>query len=182
MRAALALLAFGLLLAGCGGSRSDPAAPTTLLPRAAVPALPASDSAVTSGDLAADLAGGAAFEHRLAAWGFVRGSERVFQGESHRIDRVVSRSLVFRSPRGARRYVDYVGAHAAALYGAGTGVDRLASRGRSGYLLSAAACACHRAEPTMAAVVARRSRVTWLEANGGAVDRATMTHLLDAAP
>jgi len=153
-----------------------------VLDATALPGLAATTHAVGARDLAADLAGGAAFEARLRSWGFRRGRERDFQGPSKHIDRAVSRTLVFATGGGARAYVAYIGAHAAALYGPGSTSSRLASRGRPGVLVDAAACACHRAAPTLLAVVARGTRVTWLEANGGEVTRAVLVALLARAP
>jgi hypothetical protein len=153
-----------------------------LLPRAALPKLAATTHPVTAHDLAADLAGGAAFTQRLRSWGFEQGRERDFQGESKTIDHVVSRTLAFASGHGAHAYVRYVGSHAVALYGAGSSARPVVSRGRSGYLVEAAPCACHRASPTLLAVVARGTRVTWLEANGGSVKPALVASLLARAP
>lgn len=153
-----------------------------VLPPSALPGLAVSTHAVTRADLASDVAGGAVFERRLAAWGFARGRERDFQGESRRIDRAVSRTLEFRTAAGARAYVRYLGSHVASLYGAGSTVRPLASRGRTGYLANAAACACHRAAPTLLALLARARRVTWLEVNGGAVTPAALVRLVARAP
>ncbi len=153
-----------------------------LLDPAALPGLDTTTHAVGPRALAADLAGGAAFEARLRAWGFERGRERDFQGPSRHIDRAVSRTLVFRTSAGARKYVSYIGRHADALYGAGSTTSPLVSLGRAGVLVDAAACACHRASPTLLGVVSHGARVTWLEANGGEVTRAVLTALLARAP
>jgi len=158
------------------------AAPLPLLSPSAVPGLSASTHGVGAHDLAADLAGGPRFERLLRTWGFAQGRERDFQGESHTLDRVVSRTLAFTGAAGARAYVDYVGTHATALYGTGSSASRDTSRGRTGFVLEAAACACHAASPTMLAVVARGARVTWLEANGGGVTRTVLLALLARAP
>jgi hypothetical protein len=153
-----------------------------VLDTAALPGLDATTHAVGARDLAADLAGGASFEARLRGWGFQRGRERDFQGPSKHIDRAVSRTLVFATAAGARGYVTYIGTHAAALYGPGSTSSALVSRGRTGVVIDAAACACHRATPTLLAVVARGTRVTWLEANGGEVTRPVLAALLARAP
>jgi hypothetical protein len=172
-------LAVAVSAVALGGAR---AGTLPVLSAGALPALATTTHAVTAHDLAADVAGGARFERLLLAWGFSRGRERDFQGESRRIDRAVSRTLIFAHAAGARAYVRYLGAHAAALYGAGSGTVALTSRGRTGYLLEAAPCACHRASPTLLAVVARGPRVTWLELNGGAVKPAVVRALLARAP
>lgn len=153
-----------------------------VLAPAAVPGLPASTHAVAAHDLAADVAGGSRFEGLLRDWGFTRGRERDFQGPSQRLDRVVSRTLAFGSPGGASAYVAWIGAHPAALYGAGSSAGRATSGKRAGFVIDAAACACHRASPTLLAVVAHGGRVTWLEANGGGVTRSLLLALLARAP
>lgn len=184
MRAAIAAAAAtAVLAAGCGSPGDTVSVPSPpVLPHSVAPSLPTSDSDLSTSDLAADVAGGSAFAHRLDAWGFLRGHERVFQGESSTIDRIVSRSLVFRDAKGAHAYVRYISAHAAAVYGQGTTTAPLENRGRAGYVVTPAACACHRAAPTLLAVLADGSRVTWLEANGGAVDGRTIDRLVTAAP
>ena len=153
-----------------------------VLPQSALPGLASSTRAVTPPDLASDVAGGAPFQRRLVSWGFARGRERDFQGESQTIDRAVSRTLEFRTTAGARAYVRFLGSHAASLYGVGSSARPLESRGRSGYLVTAAACACHRAEPTLLALLTRVRRVTWLEVNGGAATPATVVRLVAQAP
>jgi hypothetical protein len=64
----------------------------------------------------------------------------------------------------------------------GTTAEPLSSGGRSGYLIDPAACACHRAAPTLTAVVSRGSRVSYLEINGDGADRAALEALLAQAP
>lgn len=172
--AAVAASAIALALTGGG--------PLPVLAPGALPGLDASTHAVGTRGLAADLAGGTRFEAKLRGWGFERGRERDFQGDSPRIDRVVSRTLVFSGAAGARAYVAFVGGHPAALYGPGSTSAPLVSRGRGGVLVEAAACACHRASPTLLGVVARGPRVTWLEANGGGVTRTVLASLLARAP
>jgi hypothetical protein len=149
---------------------------------AAVPGLAVSTHGVAAHDLAADVDGGSRFEGLLRGWGFARGRERDFQGPSQKLDRVVSRTLAFGGARGASAYVAWIGAHPAALYGAGSATTGATSRGRAGYVIEAAACACHRASPTLLAVVAQGGRVTWLEVNGGGVTRAVLLRLLARAP
>src|SRR5262245_66395719 len=157
------------------------AGPLPVLPRSVLAGLPASTAPLTVSELASDV-GSPAFAQRLDAWGFARGRERIFRGNPQRLGRVVSRTLEFDGPRGARSYVGYLAAHAARLYGIGTSVRPLSSRGRAGFLLTAASCACHRAMPTLLGVLAHGRRVTWLELNGGAADAAAVTRLIGAAP
>jgi hypothetical protein len=153
-----------------------------VLAPAAVPGLAASTHAVSAHDLAADVDGGSRFEARLRGWRFARGRERDFQGPSQKLDRVVSRTLAFGGANGASAYVSWIGTHPAALYGAGSSASRATSGARAGFVIDAAACACHRASPTLLAVVAHGTRVTWLEANGGGVTRPVLLALLAHAP
>ncbi|MDQ2984803.1 MAG: hypothetical protein M3R70_12925 [Actinomycetota bacterium] len=177
----LALLVLAVAT-GCGGETSTTAGGLPLLPRSALPRLAVTTTGVRASQLASDFGRGRGLERRLERWGFIRGRERVFQGQSARIDRVVSRGLEFRRAAGARRYVRYVGAHPATLYGVGSSAGALVSRGRSGFLVDTAACACHRAAPTWLGVVGRGRLVVWLEANGGAVDEAVLRSLLASVP
>jgi hypothetical protein len=168
------ILVVAAALVGCGEQASTPL-PT--LPASALPELKSAFEEVGPEDLAADLGTGAP-----AFSGFVRGSQRVFQGESARFDRVVSRTLEFDDAPAADGYLAFLRSHLAALYGTGTTADPLESDGRRGILIDAASCACHRAEPTLAAVVVRGARVTYLEANGGGVKPAAVESLLALAP
>src|SRR4029453_19013332 len=97
MRGVLCLLAL-LVLGGCGSGSSPEAEP--VFSTNAVPGLEATTEPVTADDLAGDLGGDVSVD------GFVSGTERVFQGESQDIDRVVSRTLVFESAAAAKGYVD----------------------------------------------------------------------------
>jgi hypothetical protein len=175
VRVALTLVAV-VLLAGCG---SHAAAPLPTLPAGALPELESSTDPVSLEELASDF--GSDIEARLD-WGYSRGRERVFQGQSHRFDRVVSRTLQFEDAAGAQAYVDFFRSHLWAVFGTGTTARPLASKGRTGYLVDAASCACHRAEPTLAALVARGSRVSYLEVNGGGAKPAAVVDLLAQAP
>jgi hypothetical protein len=162
------------LLVGCGTSSNRDLA---VLPASAVPELESTTEQVTAQDLAADFgAGGPSFA------GFLLGRERVFQGESHDLDRVVSRTLSFENGQDARAYVSYYRSHLALVYGAGTTARPLESEGREGYLVDPAACACHRAEPTVTALVVAGPRVTYLELNGGGAKRDRLEALLAQAP
>jgi hypothetical protein len=178
VRLAFASLAV-LALAGCGSSETKS---LPVLPAAAVPGLSSSTHEVTLRDLGADFGAPASenFEGRIGP--LAAGRERVFQGASHRFDRVVSRTLEFADVEAARAYVSFFGAHIDSVFGTGTGKSAISSRGRTGYLIDAASCACHRAEPTLAAVVARATRVTYLEVNGGGATREAVVDLLARAP
>ena len=170
-----AFLSFALFaLAGCGSSSPPQAEP--VLSTDALPGLEATTEPVTADELAAD------FGADVHVDGFVSGTERVFQGESHGIDRVVSRTLEFETPEAAAAYVELARAHVDDLYGVGTTAEPLQAGGRRGYLIDPAACACHRASPTLTAVLARGPKVTYLEVNGGGVDPAAVEALLAQAP
>jgi hypothetical protein len=175
----LALVFAGLaLLAGCGGSQANP---LPLLPASALPELSSSTQDVGLQDLAAEFGrSDANVEGRIT--GFVRGRERVFQGESHRFDRVVARTLEFDSAADAGVYVAFFRSQLTSVFGTGSSASPLESEGRKGYLVDAAACACHRAEPTVAAIVAGGSRVTYLEVNGGGAKPPAVVDLLAQAP
>jgi hypothetical protein len=181
MRGALLALLVAAL-AGCGGA-SQAKAPATLpvLAADAVPGLEANTGPVSLEDLLADFGAGTA-STELEISGFVSGRERVFQGESQRFDRVVSRTLEFEDADAATAYVQLLRDHAADLYGTGTNARELESNGRAGVLVDAASCACHRAEPTLAAAVADGSRVSYLEVNGGGAKPAAVEELLAEAP
>jgi hypothetical protein len=173
VRAALVLIALVFLVA-CGESASTE---LPVLPASALPDLSSSTDEVTADDLAADFGAGAE-----PVSGFARGRERVFQGESHELDRVVSRTLEFEDTDAAQAYLRYFQTHLALAYGAGTSATSLESEGRQGYLIDPAACACHRAEPTLTALVAKGPRVTYLEVNGGGAERDRLEALLAQAP
>jgi hypothetical protein len=173
VRAALASILFVVLVA-CGESAP---ADLPLLPTSALPELSSSTDEVTADDLAADFGQGT-----KPFSGFARGRERVFQGESHDLDRVVSRTLAFDDAAAAQAYIGYYHSHLALAYGPGTSASPIENDGRAGYLIDPAACACHRAEPTLAALVAKGPRVTYLEVNGGGAKRDRLESLLAQAP
>jgi len=129
-----AFLAFVLLAAcGCGSSARDQAEP--VLSTSALPGMEATTEPLSADDLAAD------FGAEVSVEGFVSGTERVFQGASQDLDRVVSRALEFESPEAATGYVELLRAHVDDLYGVGTTAKPYAVGGRSGYLIDPAACA-----------------------------------------
>jgi hypothetical protein len=119
---------------------------------------------------------------RLSAWGLVGGGERDFQGDSRRLQVVVSRTLDFRSAAGAAAFARYVHDHAAAWFGALPTIRPLVSNGRSGYSYAAQACACPHASPALWGVVRSAARISWLELNGPRADAAALRRLLRRAP
>jgi hypothetical protein len=161
MRRTLITVAF-LVLGGCGSSPPQEAEP--VLSTDALPGLEATTEPVTAVDLAADFGTG------------------VFQGESHHLARVVSRTLEFESPEAAAAYVELVRAHVDDLYGVGTTAKPFEAGGRAGYVVDPAACACHRASPTLTGVVSEGSRVTYLEINGDGATPEALGRLLRVAP
>src|SRR3954447_2580586 len=173
MRRALILLAL-LVLGGCGSSAPPKAEP--VLSTDALPGLEETTEPVTAEDLAADFGTGVSVD------GLVSGTERVFQGESHDLDRVVSRTLEFESSEAAAAYVELVRAHVDDIYGVGTTAKPVEDGGRAGYVIDPAACACHRASPTLTGVVSEGSRVTYLEINGDGATPNTLVQLLRVAP
>ena len=173
MRCALVVVVL-LVLGGCGSSPPPEAEP--VLSTDALPGLEETTEPVTAEDLAADFGTGVSVD------GFASGTERVFQGESHDLDRVVSRTLEFESPEAAAAYVELVRAHADDLYGVGTTAKPSGEGGRAGYIVDPAACACHRASPTLTGVVSEGSRVTYLEINGDGATPAALRQLLRVAP
>jgi hypothetical protein len=168
MRRAL-FLAVLLALGGCGSDPPREAEP--VLSTDALPGLEATTEPVTAEDLAADFGTGVSVD------GLVSGTERVFQGESHDLARVVSRTLEFESPEAAAAYVELVRTH-----GVGTTAKPFEEGGRAGYLVDPAACACHRASPTVTGVVSEGSRVTYLEINGDGATPEALGKLLRVAP
>jgi hypothetical protein len=173
---------------GCGsgvGSQSAarPEGPLPVLARSALPGLTVKDLQLTTVDLTHD-APISGFSERLAGWGFQRGTQREFRTTSRTatFSDVVSRTLEFRGPAGARAYVALVGAQAGRFFGNGSRVLPLESGGRSGYLVRLASCGCHGETPALLAVVAGGPRVTWLLGNGPGASPATLRTLLAKAP
>src|SRR5262245_26116212 len=176
MRRALLTLVL-LALAGCGSSSpSETPSALPVLLASALPKLQASTESIGADGLAAD------FGSAVAVKGLEAGTERVFQGESESVDRVVSRTLEFETAAAAKAYVDLLRTHVDDVYGTGTTAEPLESDGRTGYLIDPAACACHRAVPTLTAVLSRGQRVTYLAVNGGGVGPAAVQELLALAP
>lgn len=173
---------------GCGATATtstvgdSPAAPPPpTLPATAVDYLPSSERTLHPAGLARE-ARSPGLARELAAWGYLAGADRYFQGESRKLQVVDSRTLSFSRATGASAFVSFTRAHAAVYLGSFPGIRRYASRGRAGFFATAQACACHLANPAYLAVVARGPTVTWLEINGpGATPRA-LSMLIARAP
>ena len=174
---------FVLLGAACGaGGDSGAASATTNLPVLhAVPGLAAEDRVLDADALSHD-APLPSLAADLEKWGFLGGREREFKGASRTFTDVVSRTLAFRAPAGARAYVAFVAAHAASYYGPGTVVHPMTSAGRTGFFVRGASCGCHRETPILVTLVSRRSRVSWLLVNGPGATRARARALAAQMP
>jgi hypothetical protein len=181
------LLAMAMLVtavtAACGG-RGDSAAgsETATLPvLRTVPGLAAQDR-VLDGDALSHDAPVPSLAGDLEKWGFLGGREREFKGASHTFTDVISRTLLFTGPDGARAYVAFVADHAESYYGPGTLVHPVTSAGRSGFFVRGASCGCHRETPILVTVVSQRSRVSWLLVNGPGATRARAQALAAQMP
>ena len=153
------------LLAGCGGAApAKPQVPTGVLPLRAVSWLPATTQALTAADVQKDSTR-PGLTAKLSRWGYRGGWQRTFQGESHRLTVVVSRSLTFGAPSGAAAFVAYLTGHMYSFYPFAV-TRKITVAGRPGLLIKPPLCACHLAEPLYAGIAAAGSRVHWLEING----------------
>ena len=162
--------------------RRLPAPATANLPvLRTVPGLASEDRALDVDALSHDapVAGLAA---NLEQWGFLGGHEREFKGASKTFTDVISRTLVFRNPSGARAYVAFIADHAASYYGPGSVVHPATSAGRAGYFVRGASCGCHRESPILVTVVSQRARVSWLLVNGPGATRARAQALAAQMP
>jgi hypothetical protein len=178
-----AALVVGLVATACGSGGGDApdGGPVRLPVLTAVPGLAAQDRTLDAATLSHD-APVPSLPADLERWGFIAGHEREFKGASKTFTDVVSRTLAFERPAGARAYVGFVAAHAAGFYGRGTAVRAVTSAGRPGYLLRAASCGCHRETPILLTVVWRRSRVSWLMVNGPGATAARAQALAEQMP
>ena len=165
--------------AACVGASA--AGPPPVLPASAIGYLSSTARPLDAGDLAGEdglgeLAGD------LGRWGFVAGAERTFQGQSKRLQIVVSRTLDFRDASGARAYVRFVRHHAASYLGDASRAKPLADGRRRGWLFVGAPCACHMASPALVGVASAGRRVSWLEVNGPTASAGVLSRLLARAP
>jgi len=172
--------ALALAITACGSSPARPAAPSGVLPAAAVTGLAVATQRLTSQDVqkdstAPDLAA------QLASWGYTGGWQRTFQGESRRLTLVVSRSLQFRTPQGAAAFVAYMHQRVGRFYPFAV-TSQLSMPGRSGLVIRPPMCACHMATPLLVGVAARDRTVSWLEINGPQASARLLTQLLGRMP
>ena len=148
---------------------------------AAVAYLPSTVRRLTAADLAREIRR-PALARGPAPVGFTAAAERSFQGESHRLTVVDSRTLDFRTAAGARSFVTFVHAHVAAYLGVFPTVHRSAAGGRSGWTFRAQSCACPGSMPLWLGVTSAGRRVTWLEINGPTATARTLAALEARAP
>jgi hypothetical protein len=193
MRVRLLAVAMGALaIAGCGSttpgdgsgaaviSAPHVAAPATL-PAEAVSYLPSTTKPLSVGFLARE-AGAPQLRAQLGAWGFLDGADRYFQGESHRLQVVDSRTLRFRSSGGASSFVQFMRGHLSSYIGLVATIRRYHRSGRTGFVAKGQPCACHLAQPAFLAIVARGQTVTWLEINGPEATPRALSSLIARAP
>ena len=180
---AAAALAIAACLASCGGParhshQAKPARQATgVLSVGAVGPLPVVTRELTAADVQKD-SSQAGLAARLRRWGYLGGWQRTFQGESHRLTLVVSRSLAFRSDPGAAAFVSYVNKHLSSFYPFAVSKP-LALAGQSGWLIRPPLCACHMAEPLYVGVTAAGRQVRWLEINGPRANSTLLASLLE---
>lgn len=178
-RLVLVAVAMTALACACTGHH-DVSAPATL-PATAVPYLPSSTTTLTPAGLARE-AQDRALSGELDGWGYLGGRRRSFQGSSHDLQLVDSRTLRFRDAAGATAFVAFARRHAAAYLGSFPQVRRYAVGRRRGILATGQACRCHLANPALLAVVSRGDTVSWLEINGPKATPHRLTTLLAQAP
>ena len=183
-RLAVLIVVLATAVAGCGSGSaggSSAIAPLPVLPASALTGLTAADSSLSATDLTHD-APIAGFADRLSQWGYRGGTQRVFRGSKGDFTNVVSRTLEFGSAEGATAYVQLVDDHVADFYGRGSKVAPISDGDRSGFLIQAAPCGCHRETPVFLAVLSAGSRVTWLYGTGRGARAARLRALLTQAP
>ncbi len=180
MRRAARLVAVGAALAAvaCGSSST---APVATLSAHAVPGLPSTRTSLSPAFLARETQA-ETLRARLRGWGFIAGARRYFQGESHTLQLVDSRTLRFRGAQGAAAFVAFLRTHLNTYVGSFARTRRYTAGGRSGFVAVAQACRCHLANPTYLAAVSARGTVTWLEINGPGATRTRLAALLARAP
>ena len=89
---------------------------------------------------------------------------------------------MFGSAAGARDFVGFVRAHPGTYVGALQARAAGTAGGRSGFLLVARGCGCHRETPLMLYLGSNGKRVTWLMANGPQVTPGSTLQLAARAP
>jgi hypothetical protein len=169
-----------LVASACGGQASAKAEPPAVLPASAVPYLPSSFRALDA-DALAKADGILALSDHLDGWGFRSAAQRTFQGQSQKLQIVVSRTVDFDTADGARQYLDFLQKHVDTVYGQTT-LKPLSSDGRTGVIGTPQACACHMASASILAMLRRGSRVTFLELTGPKAGAPLLRQLERRAP
>jgi hypothetical protein len=179
MRLAARVLAVGAALTAVGCGSASP--PVATLPARAVPGLASTRTPVTAAFLARETQA-PPLRARLRSWGFLAGARRYFQGESHTLQLVDSRTLRFRAAAGASAFLAFLRAHLTPYLGSFARTRRFTAGGRSGFVAVGQECQCHLANPTYLAALSARGTVTWLEINGPGATRSRLAALLARAP
>ncbi|MFL6049755.1 MAG: hypothetical protein ACJ738_08250 [Gaiellales bacterium] len=181
---ALALMVAALLAASACGNGSAASSsshpPPAVLPASAVPYLPSTAQVLGASSLAHQDALPAVAD-KLSGWGFRSAAQRTFQGQSKHLQIVVSRTVQFDSPAGARAYLDYLRANANSVYGVST-QEPQSNRGRSGVVVHPQACACHMAAATFMGLLQHGSRVSYLSLTGPKASASLLQQLETLAP
>jgi hypothetical protein len=171
---AASLLTIAIAVAGCGrapahvpgagaGSRQL-GAPSGVLPAATFTSLSVRTTSFSAADAQQDTTA-RHFAARLASWGYLGGWQRTFQGESRQLTLVVSRSMRFRTARGARAFVAFLHGEIGKFYPFALSRP-ISGSSQDGWLIEPPMCSCHMATPLLAAVTERAGKVSWLEING----------------
>ena len=180
-------------MTGCGsgsGAASTPAVPAPaarptlpLLPVTNVPGIAHDERALTRSFVASEGPKGVDLNDLLDRWRFVTAAQRQFKGGPPRtfVD-IVSRTLQFGSPTGARAYVRFVRDNPGTYLGPLRAAVPVAKGGRDGYLLTARGCGCHEENPLFLYVASSGERVTWLMTNGPQVTAGSTLTLATHAP
>jgi hypothetical protein len=167
------------LAAACG--RGEPAvAPPPVLPSSALPRLHSTLRTFNADRLAAT-DGIAGLRDDLRRWRFQAAAERTFQGPSKTIQIVQARAVQFAAAAGAAGYLSTLHRHAGNVFGTARSRPLRVGR-RGGWLVVPQACACHEAQPTVAAILRDGRRVLLLQVTGPTADRRALLALVRRAP
>ena len=177
------LVAVLLAASACGsgsGASSSSQPPPAVLPASAVPYLPSTAQVLDASSLAHQDALPAVAD-KLSGWGFRSAAQRTFQGQSKHLQIVISRTVQFDSPAGARAYLNFIRANANTVYGVSTQKPQ-SNRGRSGVVVHPQACACHMAAATFMGLLQDGSRVSYLSLTGPKASALLLQQLETLAP
>jgi hypothetical protein len=178
--ASLVAVLLAVSACGSGSSAASSSDPPAVLPASAVPYLPSTAQVLDASSLAHQDAL-PAVAGKLPGWGFRSAAQRTFQGQSKYLQIVISRTVQFDSPAGARAYLDYLRANANTVYGVSTQRPQ-SNRGRSGVVVHPQACACHMAAATFMGLLQDGSRVSYLSLTGPKASASLLQQLETLAP